>query len=347
MKLIRFATVFLNLKPSGQENISFEAGEVSVDVQNVSSGEETRLLLQAAISLNTRPEVSSQGEVAVPEQPRKEAEAVIETVANVLAVLNHSPRRISSPHPFVALFLEGEEEQSWASGLSRFVGHHSGIPRTTYRLPSSPEYLAALSDRMDGAALLAEAITHEHATGKFHEFMRLFERAFALSPSQFEKKLAQFLQGADLGYDRNEVKRWIELRNPATHANDPVRSFIALESDVRPVIARMEQAAYDVLWNKKSWQNSSRERRQVWLPTVATISPTYDVMIIKGLDASFMIQMLDPFKAFPCDAGFHLPEFPPHLWASWPGTVPAFSGAMRVREQPGNTQPYEQQTSMS
>jgi len=187
-------------------------------------------------------------------------------------------------------------------------------------------------------ALLAEALTNQHSTGKFHEFMRLFERAFTLSPSQFEKKLAQSLQGADLGYDRSEVKHWIALRNPATHANDTTLPYIALESDIRPVIDRIEQAAYDVLWNKKFWQDRSTETRPVWRPSVATDFSTYNVVVTKGLEASFIIQTLDPLRAFPFDQDFRLPEMPPHFWSSWNQHLLMFSGPMRVREHPGNAQ---------
>jgi hypothetical protein len=164
--------------------------------------------------------------------------------------------------------------------------------------------------------------------------MRLFERAFALSPSQFEKKLSQFLQGADLGYDRSEVKQWVELRNPATHANDLTRDHIVLESHVRPVIARLEQAAYDVLFNKKTWAEPSRERRTQWRPDVATIAAKNAVRITKGQGADFTVQILDPFEAFLYDPVFHLPRLPENLWSSWPKTRQAFSGQMKVEERP-------------
>jgi hypothetical protein len=337
MKLIRFATIYLKLEPADLTQLTLEVGGIPVDVQNVSHQNVTRLLLRAAVSLDCKPEVSSDGEVTVPDQPRKQAESAIEAAATVLSVLNHSARRISSPFPYVALYLENEQEARWASNLSRFAGHNFGIPQTTFNLPPTPEYLAALADRLDGATLLTEAISQDHATGKFHEFMRLFERAFALVPSQFEKKLAQFLEGADLGYQRAEVKSWIDLRNPATHANDSTRSLIVLESDIRPVIARMEQAAYDVLWNKKTWQDPSRERRLMWQPTVATVSSSYDVMLTQGLGAKYLIQMLDPYKAFSHDASFRPPAFPPHLWACWPKEMLAFKGALRVRAQSTST----------
>jgi hypothetical protein len=321
MKLFRIATVYLDRKLVIDEKLCIDDGATSVYIQDASFGGELgRLLLQAVTVLEARPEVSSLGEVTVPEQARKRAEVAIETVANFLSVLNHSRRRIASPRPFVALGIDDEDEKGWASSLSRFQGEHTSIPKTSYCLPTTSENLQAFSDRLDGVALLAEALAHEHSTGKFHEFMRLFERAFALAPSQFEKKLAQFLRGADLGYDRAEVKRWIELRNPATHANDLTRSDIVFESHVRPVIARMEQAAFDVLLNKNTWAHSSKERRPLWRPPVATISPKNALRLTQGLEAKFQFQILDPFDAFVYDGGFRIPELPNHLWSSWAKT---------------------------
>jgi hypothetical protein len=334
MKLIRYATVFLKRKTMSEKQLKFRDGDVSVDVRDVGHGDGVaRLLVQAATMLGSLPEVSPNGEVTVPDQSRKAAEAAIEAVANILAVLNHSARRISSPQPFVALLLESDEEARWSSGLSRFAGQQSSIPTTFFDLPPSTEHLTALSDRPDGVALLAEALAHDHVTGKFHEFMRLFERAFALPPSQCEKKLAQLLEGANLGYDRSEVRRWIDLRNPATHANDLTQPHIVLESHVRPVIARIEQAAYDVLMNKKTWADPSRERRVMWRPKVATASAKNDLMLTKGEAASYVMQVLDPFEAFYYDAGFRLPKLPSNIWANWPETDSLFAGALRVREQ--------------
>jgi hypothetical protein len=338
MKLIRFATVYLKRKVELKDKLCLGDERAFVEVQDASlGGDVPRLLLQAVTALDARPEVTSQREVMVPEKPRKGAEDAIESVANILAVLNHSHRRIASPRPFVALGLEDEDEKRWACNVSRFHGEHIGTPQTSYYLPTSSENLQALSDRLDGVALLAEALAHEHSTGKFHEFMRLFERAFALAPSQFEKKLSQFLQGGDLGYNRQENKQWIELRNPATHANDLSQSHIVLESHVRPFIARMEQAAFDVLLNKKSWADPSRHRRAQWRPAVATIAPKNEVRIPKGVDANFQVQMLDPSEAFVYDAQFRLPHMPENVWTRWPETTVAYQGKIKLEDPIGSS----------
>jgi hypothetical protein len=159
MKLVRFATLYLERKVELDDNLCFESETTSVHVQDAShGGEGARLLLQAVVGLDAWPEVDSSGVVVVPEQPRKEAERGIEVVGNLLSVLNHSSRRISSPRPFVALGLEDSREIQWVAGLTCFQGNHSGIPQTSFCLPPSAEHLEALSDRLDGVALLAEAL---------------------------------------------------------------------------------------------------------------------------------------------------------------------------------------------
>ncbi len=121
---------------------------------------------------------------------------------------------------------------------------------------------------------------------------------------------------------------------PATHANDLTRGHIVLESHVRPVIARLEQAAYDVLFNKRTWADPSRERRPQWRPDVATIAMKDAVRVTKGQNAQFTVQILDPFEAFVYDASFRPPRLPEHLWSSWPETREAFSGQMKLEERP-------------
>ena len=56
-------------------------------------------------------------------------------------------------------------------------------------IPLDSELLTQLQDRLPAVALLAEAQSHNLSVGKFHEFVRLFEYAFALPFRQVKKKL--------------------------------------------------------------------------------------------------------------------------------------------------------------
>ena len=125
-----------------------------------------------------------------------------------------------------------------------------------------------LADRRDGIGLMAEALAHTHAMGRFHDLMRVFERAFALGPWDLVEPLAKFRRGSRLGYSKPEVSNWSELRGPATHADR--RSLVLTEPDLRRPVMRMEQAAYDVLLNKATWPDRSTRRRNRWRPTTDT-----------------------------------------------------------------------------
>ena len=135
---------------------------------------------------------------------------------------------------------------------------------------------------MGGISLLAEALSHSHPTGRFHEILRLFERAFRCSSSTLIKPLTEFLSNAkNQGFSEPEIKNWVvTLRHPATHA-DRNKDFV-LEAAIRPVVHRMEQATYDVLFNKEDWRNPSSTRREIWKPISGTSSDKMGLFIIKG-----------------------------------------------------------------
>ena len=125
-----------------------------------------------------------------------------------------------------------------------------------------------MRDRAHGFALLAEALSHAHPTGKFHEFVRFVELALGLSSSALAEPLGIFLEAArNQGFSRGESLQWVvHLRHPATHADLLRQQTFLLGADVWPVIPRVEQAAYDVLFNKADWHAPTATRTQPWTP---------------------------------------------------------------------------------
>ena len=163
-------------------------------------------------------------------------------------------------------------------------------------------------DRSDGAALLAEALAHDHPTGKFHELIRLFERAFARPAKLLVEPLQTFLNPS-YGYTEEELARWFEqLRDPATHAD--ARADVVFEKDVRPVIARMEQAAFDVLLNKAQWRDPASDRKDIWNPATGTNDAANSIFLTKGKDAQLSFQLTDQFGAYPLDLAAGLAPLP-------------------------------------
>lgn len=157
----------------------------------------------------------------------------------------------------------------------------------------------ALSDRMEGVALLAEALNTESVLGRYLEFLRMFESAFSRKVGSLGRYLAPFLTDASCphGFTKREVLVWIEARPRAAHADR--RPEILLEADVRPWIHRIEEAAYDVLLNKAEWRCPSPIRRDLWRPRAGSLDQNSGVFITKGREAVLSTQALDGFRAYP------------------------------------------------
>lgn len=340
--LIRLATVTFRPKPkSWTSDWSLTTDDVRVEpLQVADEGEDHfKFLVAASCVLEYRPKVTADGLVVVPEKPRARAEEAIETVANLIAVAQGSRRSISSAHPAVFLKPLTEPAQDWLSsqkGLQRGKGRST--ISTIRQLDLGEEELNELNDRQDGVALMVEAMGSNHATGRFHEFIRLFERAFKLPPKKLAPEVIAFLDPR-FGYTEPEVQHWFEeLRDPATHADE--RNDIVFEADVQPVMDRMEQAAVDVLLNKKIWRDGSTERRDVWRPESGSKGPN-ELFYPQGkAEGGVLGRPLDEFGAFPFDFSAHL-RTPPAGW--WPATVPnatrVSAGTIEIRgpedDEPG------------
>ncbi|HET7145197.1 MAG TPA: hypothetical protein VFI68_14355 [Anaerolineales bacterium] len=271
-----------------------------------------RVIVYCQVKMDSLPELDENNKIIFANNIRNDSEGAIENAVNLISVANHCSRVIASPHPYIALIPEDDTEINWLAATNGIFLESHGTTIARHKIILDGTVLQNLKDRSDGVALLSEALSHQHATGKYHEFIRLFERAFRLSYRQLEKKLSQFLTQADLGYTRDEVKSWLNVRDLATHA-DTDAGFI-LESHVRPFIYRMEQAAYDILMNKAVWRSTSQERRNSWRQATATTSPNNDLLITKGEDADFSFQTLDGFGSYPLDLQGVLVEPPKEWW---------------------------------
>lgn len=270
------------------------------------------LAVAAEVPLSSLPNVTADNRVEIPADARRKCERAIEAVANLIAVSENSRRTISAPYLCVALLPTSKRDRRW---LSKRAG--MAIPPTAKSIPRIPPRVARpllrrLDDRSRGVALLAEALAHGHATGKFNELVRFFEHAFARPYNKLEKKLCQFLAGGGFGYTRTEIRGWLhEIRDLATHADE--RLDFALEATTRPVVSRMEQAAYDVLFNKKRWHDPSSERRRVWRPDGATTDDKGATTVRQRSTLTIEAQLFDIFGSYPIHMNVR-PVFPEEAW---------------------------------
>jgi hypothetical protein len=293
-----------------------EGESIRVEVLQAFPKDKSLQLLVAGRARLTAPlALDTVGRVVVPDNERRMIESRVEHLAHVAAVATHARLRLSSPPPFIALRPESPEDET---ALRRAMGIALEPGAVQSVEPKLGPALAfrALSDRLDGAAILADAVGNEHPTGMFLGAMRLFERAFARGPETLREPLASFLESSTLGYTGGEVAAWAELRPLATHADR--RPQFALEGDLRAPALRMQQAAYDVVFNKRTWRDRSIDRRDSWTPMVGTTSVTSDAFLTRGYDFRPTVHVLDGFSVWPMDLAANLS---PHLSVLVPGVA--------------------------
>jgi hypothetical protein len=275
--------------------------------------EKTRLLISAKNNHTEIPTTDAEGHIKIRDDQRKSAEYAIESYASLVAIAGQYKRSISSPIPCVAFELENDDDRSFFENNTIIEARMNTIPSPDCCFQQNPNNHQSLGDRLDGVRLLAEAFAHDNMTGRLHELIRLFELAFCSSGTKLTAPLAEFLGNSEYGYSNEEIKKWIfNLRDPATHADK--KAFI-LESDVRPYVPRMLQAAYDVLFNKVEWHDISPKRRFMWKPNLG-IAGNGGIVIPHGTTPSIAFQINDEFNAYPVDlsAGIGKNMLPSNWW---------------------------------
>jgi hypothetical protein len=303
MRLLRALSVRLTPTPADFKRLSAQ-GDAGLVVRTLGASEQAGgglyVLLLAEIGLTQFPKKTKEGDIVVPERERRSAQTLLEEVANAYAVSHNTQRELGSPFPYVGFWADSEEDTKLLENAHGIHGHVGRAwPSFPIRLGASDKLMTALAGRMDGAALLAEAKSCAHLTGRFHEFVRLFERAFKRpADKHLVSRLVQ-VTTPYFEYSTDEIRGWVDLRGPATHAD--VRPEFALEGDVRHVIDRMEQAAYDVLLNKANWRSDDTNRREVWFPAAGTIGANQEGYIVMKDTTPLTSQILDQWGDYPLD----------------------------------------------
>ncbi|MDQ2883670.1 MAG: hypothetical protein M3Y48_21565 [Actinomycetota bacterium] len=331
MKFLRLTQIELSRPNNDPWHYQSEINGVTLQIQR--RGEEDtsrlRLLVWAEVPLESRPQLDTDGKINVEEGIVRRSEQAIELFADLAAVATCSTRTIKSMVPAAGFSDVSLADRQWldtCSGLSQSTQRIALIPAI---ISITDPGLRALGDRRSGVALLAEALANTHETGRFREIARFFEEAFAEKPGNLVTPLSDFLGYYDrLQYTHDEIKTWHQLRNRATHADQPnnPKKQPALARDVRPVLMRVELAAYDVLFNKLNWNKPDSARRDVWTPTGGVLRDERHA-ILRTQTATRMeaIVMLDGFGAYPQDPSAKL-ESSREDW--WLGT--AIAGQTKI-----------------
>lgn len=208
--------------------------------------------------------------MSVPRGFTSTAERALSEASNLLAISCQAQHDVFSPRPYIFLEPETEEERLVMQETSRVTlpPLRPGGPAQGPGGQQGALYSGLLADRPHGIALLGAALAAGHGVAKLHELVRVFESAFAVSGNRLVDPLTDFLRSYPtwrVGYTRGEVRRWVkDLRDPATHADLRISKTVLLDPDVESDIQRIEQAAYDVLLNKKAWNAVDATRLQRW-----------------------------------------------------------------------------------
>jgi len=329
MKLIRLAALLFEKLPDDPQAVHVEDEECSdpsckginlwtLGTRRTDRG--TLMLVCSETELTELPHLTDDGLIVIPDGPREILEYWIESIANAISVAEHTRREIASPIPAVAL-------QGLSDGGKDLLRRARGIGVSATSIKKVEiqvgleDSVSLISDRPDGLALLSEAISQRYSTGRYHDFLRLFERAFSASSSKLSKLLYSFLKGSPFKCTRGEVKNWISTyRHPSVHAEK--HEHLVLEADVSRFIFRVEQAAYDVLFNKSEWNSESIERRELWRPDTGVLRHDEGFFITAGSGTYCTIQMLDEFGSYPINLECVLRHLPDDWWTKQCSTSP-------------------------
>lgn len=295
-----------------------EAAPPAGTVRLVWPWEDDRLSVLVEVRVEAGPPTLIDDRLMIPSVPRLAAEAAINEYSEVLAVLHQCRRLILSPlHVAVGMRPTSPSEVKRTEpvvGLHRGESYLGSPPRV---MPSgAPHNIAPfLRNRLDGLALLANSLSEGTTVGRSRELFRLFERAFRVGPSETTKPLYTFLsthpRATELAYTLDEVRHWLEnLRASAMHADR--RESYARSSHIEPYLGRMEQAAYDALFNKEHWRHKSSLRRQQldFASGIPSSGPT--LSFVNG--SSILFQWVDLFSVYPLEPSANVTLTPEWIW---------------------------------
>lgn len=251
MKILKSVTINLSKIPEKLTRWTITIGDITIQTHpNKSEKSVEYLIVSAQKELYQLPRKTSNNLIVLPENELKSIEQSIELIANHLSLCENLQRSISSMSPSIFLVASSDEEQEYLEGVKGFdLSNVDRINKETKRTLDLEFCIKNLGDRPDGVLIFSEANSCTHLSGKFHEYIRLFERAFNRSNRGIIDPLSNFLkQNEILGYSKSEIEKWVDIRHKSIHANSP-EGFL-VEGDLRPYISRVEQACYDVLFKE-------------------------------------------------------------------------------------------------
>ncbi len=239
-------------------------------------------------------------EIVVPESVFPALHAQADLVASCLSISGGSALGISSLPPHVIAVAQDADVGAIVPAEWNVQLPDSKIIPEFHERPSLELVLKCTGDRAEGLLLLDECTRESSAISKVRAAYRIFERAFSCAAKVvLVNQLPRFLLGTRHEFTHKECEQWLNVRDRLTHADRP-HEPIWFESDVRRIAPRVIDAAFDVVFNKKSWHDPTFDRRSLWSPTFGSKGPNADLFGTVGGTPKMQFQLLDPFGRYPC-----------------------------------------------
>jgi len=277
--------------------------ESSVHIHPIGYDDENNYFFLNAETKVHFPNITPDKRFILPIHERKRLEEAIEYFAALLSVTNGIKTKIYSPIPYAALLADNPDEYEKLKLGNGF--YFDECPFQRFRLNPYKIDINLSSnlivDRKDGLLIMAESLNNSNLTGKFSECYRLFENAFKKSSIPLVNSLSDFLSTNKYNYTKDEILNWNELRDKARHADLARSKEYALETDIERIFHRVEQAAYDVLFNKKNWHSKDSDRRSYWELPYGYENDSNDYFVIEEKQMEFKANgvILDRFCKYP------------------------------------------------
>ena len=182
VNFMRLAIVDLRTTTKNDWNVRTDVHGVQLTCTQMGTPEDfVRLLLSAEVPLGARPEKDENDYIVVDDDVIRRAEQCIEEFADFASVALQAGRSISSPEPEASFSAVGASDRAWLDDSNGLLLPGTSLAWIRDEFPPGDSALR-VGSRFDGVALLAEALSNEHPTGRFRELLRLFERAFTCGP---------------------------------------------------------------------------------------------------------------------------------------------------------------------
>jgi len=183
LKLVRIVSAYFEPGFTDWRSWTMQMGDINVKTIGYREVDgKLNLFIAAEVKLPFMPELTSDNKIIPNEVFVRKTQEALETVVNLLAVSKGSKRQISSAVPYVAFLPEDDAAKQWLDSTNGIDIWAQALPSCNVRIYlANKSILDGLIDRLDGVELMAEALSHAHVTGRFHELMRLFERGFKVN----------------------------------------------------------------------------------------------------------------------------------------------------------------------